>query len=41
MKFKNYVNSHTGDNRIYSLSDITKMALGDVLKKKRRIVIAV
>ena len=38
MKFKNYVNSHTGDNRIYSLNDITQMPLGDVLKNKEELL---
>ena len=38
MKFKNYVNSLTGDNRIYSLNDITQMALGDVLKNKEELL---
>ena len=38
MKFKNYVNSYTGDNRIYSLSDITQMALGDLLKNKEELL---
>ena len=38
MKFKNYVNSHTGDNRIYSLNDITQMPLGDVLRNKEELL---
>ena len=38
MKFKNYINSHTGDNRIYSLNDITQMPLGDVLKNKEELL---
>ena len=38
MKFKNYVNKHTGDNRIYSLNDITQMALGDVLRNKEELL---
>ena len=38
MKFKNYVNKYTGDNRIYSLNDITQMALGDVLKNKEELL---
>ena len=38
MKFKNYVNKHAGDNRIYSFNDITQMALGDVLKNKEELL---
>ena len=38
MKFKNYINTYTGDNRIYSLNDITQMSLGDVLKNKEELL---
>ena len=38
MKFKNYINTYTGDNRIYSLNDITQMPLGDVLKNKEELL---
>ena len=38
MKFKNYVNAHTGDNRIYSFEDIIQMPFGDVLRNKEELL---
>ena len=38
MKFKNYVNSYTKDNRIYSKEDISNMSVRDAYGKKRAIL---
>ena len=38
MKYKNYRNSYTNDNRIYSFSDIYDMPLGEVLKRKQELL---
>ena len=34
MKFKNYVNSLTGDNRIFSNKEIADMSVREVFKNK-------
>ena len=37
MKFKNYINPHTKDSRIYSDSDIYNMTLGNIFKNAKEI----
>ena len=38
MKYKNYRNSYTNDNRIYSFNDIYNMPIGEVLKRKQELL---
>ena len=38
MKFKNYRNSYTNDDRIYSFDDIYNMKFGDVLRNKKELL---
>ena len=38
MKYKNYKNSHTNDNRIYSNKEIADMSVREVFENKNAIV---
>ena len=38
MKFKNYVNSHTGDNRIFSNQEIADMSVREAFKRQNEIM---
>ena len=38
MKFKNYRNSHTGEDRIYSLDDMYNMPFGEAIKRKQELI---
>lgn len=38
MKYKNYKNSSTKDNRIYTTSEIKNMSLGEIFKRKDEIL---
>ena len=38
MKYKNYKNSHTNDNRIYSNKEIADMSVREVFKNKDAIM---
>jgi hypothetical protein len=38
MKYKNYKNPKTGDNRIYTIDEISQMTLGKFLQKKDELI---
>lgn len=38
MKFKNYKNSYTNNNRIYSFSDIYNMPISEMIKRKQELL---
>ena len=38
MKYKNYRNPYSGDNRIYSFNDLYNMSFGEVIKNKKELL---
>ena len=38
MKFKNYRNPYTNDNRIYSFKDLYNMPFGELIKRKQEVL---
>ena len=38
MKYKDYKNPHTNDNRIYSFTDLYNMPFGELIKRKQEVL---